>query len=1115
MFAAAALGGVMSGQDQDSLPGSCPFCSLQANHVAFQTDQVAAIFDAFPVTEGHLLVIPRRHVSRWDELSLQEKDALLAGVERGRALLKGQFDPDAFNVGYNDGSAAGQTVSHFHVHIIPRRTGDVADPRGGVRHVVPAKGNYLRPPEAPARPPPNLDLLTLAPHKQALIAGGEDPLLPHLVRHIDDANSVDIAVAFIMDSGARLLIPHLRDLLARGGRLRLITGDYLDVTDPLALRQVLDLEGEVERFVFDAGTQSFHLKSWIFHHADGEGLAIVGSSNISETALVRGIEWNYRACSSDTDGWRDVVTGFEALLRSASVGPLTHDWIDAYVLRRTRNPAPKAPALGVVVEPPPPPPEPHEVQVQALAALRRTREDGYSAGLVVLATGLGKTWLSAFDTQAPEFRRVLFVAHRDEILTQAIDTYRSCRPAARLGRYTGAEKDIDADVVFASIQTLGRSVHLEKFAADHFDYIVVDEFHHAAARTYRKLIDHFTPKFLLGLTATPERTDGGDLLSLCQENLVFRCDAFEAIEKELLSPFRYFGVPDEIDYENIPWRSSKFDEAALTAAVATQARAQNALEQYHKHRGTRTLGFCCSTIHADFMADYFRQAGLRAAAVHSGPSSAPRATSLEQLRDGDLDVLFAVDMFNEGVDVPSIDTVLMLRPTESAIIWLQQFGRGLRRAAGKSQLSVIDYIGNHRTFLTKVRALLGVDEGDRALSLALEKIRAGERIWPEGCEVTYDLEALDILQKLLRPTSAGDALEAFYRDFHLRHGVRPSATEALHAGFNPRSNGHGGWLTFVRQMGGLTDRERDVLVRHAGFLGNLERTSMTRSYKMLVLKAMQAADEFPGRIWINALSEGVRRLAAQNPVFAKDISVPIDRPADLRRLIENNPIQAWTGDGTRSEAYFRYKDGEFATTFTVSDSDRTALNDLTREVVDWRIAAYLARNEAEAEPADLPNLAMVAEEAATWTGPELWREYMREQIAPLYGLSFSTGSWNQGFVVKGRHVFLLVTLKKDDFIEDHRYDDRFLSPTRLRWHSQNKASPESRDGRIISGTEPEYNIHLFVRGSKKRGQVAAPFTYCGDVEFVRWEGSKPITVEWRLSTPVSEHLWRVWQVPIA
>uniref|UniRef100_UPI0025CCC168 DUF3427 domain-containing protein n=1 Tax=uncultured Phenylobacterium sp. TaxID=349273 RepID=UPI0025CCC168 len=305
----------------------------------------------------------------------------------------------------------------------------------------------------------------------------------------------------------------------------------------------------------------------------------------------------------------------------------------------------------------------------------------------------------------------------------------------------------------------------------------------------------------------------------------------------------------------------------------------------------------------------------------------------------------------------------------------------------------------------------------------------------------------------------------------------------------------------------------EVFVRHGGFLGNLERTAMPRSYKMLVLKAMQQGGEFPGGIWINTLTESVRRLASQNPVFARDISVPIDQQPGLRRLLEDNPIKAWTGESQTSEAYFSYRDGEFATTFTASDSDRSALNDLTRELIDWRIAAYLARTDGQEFAHDARALPMVAEDQAAWSGPELWREYMRERIPPLYGLTFSTGSWNQGFVVKGKHVFLLVTLKKDDFIQDHQYDDRFLSPTRLRWHSQNKTTPASRDGRIISGAEPGYEIHLFVRATKKRGPVAAPFFYCGEVEFVSWEGSQPITVEWRLTSPVPEHLRKVLDVP--
>jgi hypothetical protein len=230
---------------------------------------------------------------------------------------------------------------------------------------------------------------------------------------------------------------------------------------------------------------------------------------------------------------------------------------------------------------------------------------------------------------------------------------------------------------------------------------------------------------------------------LCDDNLVYHCDLFEGIEAGLLSPFRYLGVPDEVDYAQIPWRSAQFDPNALEAALATETRAQNALEQFHRHREGPAIGFCCSVRHAEFMAAHFGARGLRAVAVHSGPGSAPRATSLEQLGRGEIDILFAVDMFNEGVDVPNIGTVMMLRPTESAILWLQQLGRGLRRVEGKL-LRVIDYISNHRIFLTKLYALLAAGPGDRSLSQRLDQVLAGTLELPPGCSVTYDLRVVEM-----------------------------------------------------------------------------------------------------------------------------------------------------------------------------------------------------------------------------------------------------------------------------------------------------------------------------------------------------------------------------------
>ena len=1094
--------------------GNCPFCLPAEARVAFVTALTKGVWDAFPVTEGHLLIVPHRHVPSWGDLQPSEQAAMLDGVGRAQALITERFSTDGFNVGFNEGAAAGQTIPHFHIHVIPRRAGDMDDPRGGVRHVIPHKGNYLK--EAARGPSAASPLMMGTPHDRGLIAGGEDALIRHLLPHIDQARAVDLAVSFVLESGARLLQPHLQEFLNRSGRLRLVTSDYLDVSDPTALRRLLDLEGDAELLVFEADKVGFHPKSWVFHLEDQSGVAIVGSSNLSATALRTGVEWNYRVCSPDADqGWQDVLDGFEALLQRPEIRPLDHAWIDRYEQRRAKVPPPTTLLVDLAPEPDAPPPTPHAIQVAALEALEETRFKGFTAGLVVLATGLGKTWLSAFDTNRPEFKRVLFVAHREEILSQAMETYRRCRPKARFGRYSGSQKDLDADVLFASIQTLGKAAHLRQFSPDAFDYIVVDEFHHAAARTYRGLIEHFTPKFLLGLTATPDRMDGADLLGLCQENLVYRCDFLDGIEQKLLSGFRYMGVPDDVNYAQIPWRGSGFDEAALTQALATKARAQNALEQHQLHGGKRTLGFCCSQRHADFMADYFEQNGLRAVSVHAGPSSAPRASSLERLEAGELDAVFSVDMFNEGVDVPNIDTVLMLRPTESTVIWLQQFGRGLRRCEGKERLNVIDYIGNHRVFLTKARALLHCSEGDRALGLKLEALRRGEIKWPEGCEVTYDLKAFDLLAGLLRSSSRGDALEAYYLDFRERTGERPKALDIYHAGFNPRTTGHGGWLGFVDHHGDLSGAERQVLERHRSLLDTLATTQMTRSYKMLLVQAMQREGVFPGTIEIDQLAARMAQLAGRNPSLRRDISADLTNKTELRRMIEKGPVDAWVeGRGSSGRRYFTYQEGMFSTAFEATGVQRQSLNDLVEEIVDWRLADYLGSDPAEAEVG-------VAEEAGTpfegtlplaTQGASLWREYMRQEIPGLYGLKFSTGSWQQGFIVQGKQVFLLVTLKKDDLQAEHRYDDRFIEAGRFHWKSQNRTKQDSVHGRIISGEASGFTLHLFVRMEKKRGLKASPFVYCGVVQFDSWDGDNPIAVNWRLAEPVPTRLHRTFQI---
>ena len=912
----------------------CPFCAASDGDAFLHGPLVRALWDRYPVSAGHALVVPRRHVAGWFDATAEEQRALLEAVAAVRAEIERQHAPDGYNIGVNVGAAAGQTVPHLHLHVIPRYAGDVPDPRGGVRHVIPAKANYLAGP-----------LHDGAPHDRGVIRGGGDPLRDHLAAHLDRAVAVDIAVAFTMDSGVRVLEEYLRDVLTRGGRIRVVTGDYLGVSEPDALLRLLDLGDRAELRVYESAGTSFHPKSYVIHAADGTGTAFVGSSNLSRSALKSGVEWNYRVVTSrDGAGFRDVCAAFEALFQDPKTRPLDAEWIARYRARRQ----PPAPILtGVPAEPVSPPPPPNSVQREALARLAETRAGGNLAGLVVLATGLGKTWLSAFDTEQARAERVLFVAHRDEILDQAMRTYRTIRPRAALGKYTGSEKSPTADVLFASVQTLGRRTHLDRFAADHFDYIVVDEFHHASAATYRRLLDHFTPRFLLGLTATPERSDGADLLALCGGNLVYRCDLPEGVRRELLAPFDYYGVPDEVDYENIPWRSNRFDEEALTTALATRSRAENALDQLKRRGGTRTLAFCVSQRHADFMRRFFLDAGLRAAAVHAGPTSDPRAHSLERLQAGELDVLCAVDMFNEGVDVPDVDSLLMLRPTESQILWLQQFGRGLRVRPGK-RLKVIDYIGNHRSFLLKPRTLFQLGAGDTDVSYALRLIEEGRgaELLPPGCSVTYDLEAKEILRALLSPAAPRDALVAYYTSFRERTGVRPTASETYRDGFDPKAArpGYGSWHQFVRAMADLTGPDDDAEVRARAFLGQLEVTPMVRSYKMLVLLAMIAEGAFPGAVAIDRLTARVAVLARRSAALRTELGEALDDEGALRALLETNPIAAWTGGrGTGGEAFFSYDGERFATTLSVQPELREATAELTRELAEWRLANYLRR----------------------------------------------------------------------------------------------------------------------------------------------------------------------------
>ncbi|MBK1887307.1 MULTISPECIES: DUF3427 domain-containing protein [unclassified Marinobacter] len=794
-------------------------------------------------------------------------------------------------------------------------------------------------------------------HKQAatpdkLITGGKHQhFLPHLCASINKASEIDMAVAFVKSTGLKLLLPDLLNALGRDelpARVRVLTSDYMDITDPEALRSLMLLqERGAQVRVYESAGSSFHLKAYIFTYVGNEtarqGTAFIGSSNISRQALQDGLEWNYRVDYPSDNGFFEALSRFEELFRHRNTLPLSDGWIDEYEARRVLPPRPMEAGSHEVEDPP----EPTPVQTAALEALRETRSEGYSRGLVVLATGLGKTWLSAFDAAQMGARRVLFVAHREEILHQAAETFIRIRPKSRVGFYMGKQRDMAVDMLCASIQTLGKEAHLERFAPQHFDYIVVDEFHHAAAPTYHRLLSYFAPTFMLGLTATPDRTDRSDILSLCDDNLVYAHNLFEGIRSKLLAPFHYYGIfDDSVDYAEIPWRNGKFDPNQLAHKLATLGRARHAERVWQKHRQQRTLAFCVSINHADFMAEQFQKRGIAAAAVH-GRSELSRGEALEQLRSGELAILFSVDLFNEGVDLPTIDTVMLLRPTESKILFLQQLGRGLRKAEGKDKLVVLDFIGNHQGFLHKPQALMGADMNHRQLAQYARKAETQKLDLPDGCFINYDLQLIDFLKSL-----DGEGTEKDYRLLRDTLGRRPTLTEFYRFGASltqlRKQFGH--WFALVAHMEDLDETESKLVEQQTAFLTELEKTAMTKSFKMVLLEAFQELDGWRSPPELAALAsqslkvlQRRRSLLGELPGEMRENPEPKAWQAYWRR----NPVRAWIGENTKTAGFFKITEGHFTNAITLESDQIDTFTALVQELVDYRLASYEARSNIE------------------------------------------------------------------------------------------------------------------------------------------------------------------------
>jgi superfamily II DNA or RNA helicase/HKD family nuclease len=725
------------------------------------------------------------------------------------------------------------------------------------------------------------------------ITGIDNVLLTHLENSICDASSIRMIIAFLMESGARLIADQLVAAARRGIGIRILTGTYLAVTEPSAIYYLWDkLGAKVEIRFFNEPVRSFHPKAYLFEGWDDSEIYI-GSSNISRSALTHGVEWNYRLLrSQDPEGYDTFSQTFNDLFAHHAI-PVTEEILKKYALTwkkpqfvKTEGSAPVDIAK----------PEPFGAQLEALYYLNRAREEEIKKGMVIAATGVGKTYLAVFDSL--KFSKVLFVAHREEILQQAECSFRTVRPDAKIGYFTGDQKDTGIDICLATIQTIGRENHLQSFTPDYFDYIVLDEFHHVASASYQKLLAYFKPAFLLGLTATPYRSDNRDIYSFCDDNVIYEICLKDAINRDLLVPFKYYGIYDATDYSKIEIRNGQYVNEQLERELSRKERAGLILEKYRQLAGAKTMGFCVGIQHAEYMAEFFTKHGVKACAVHSGEIGSPfvceRNRAIEELEAGKVKAVFAVDLFNEGIDIPALDTVMFLRPTESFTVFMQQLGRGLRKSEHKDYLTVLDFIGNYR----RAHYIPSLLAGENPLNPKRSVNKPQDAEYPEGCQVQFDFQVLDLFALLAK----NDPLKKRMRDeyFRLKEDLqhRPSRTEMYESTDLPfREFLHESWLGFLKSLGELTPDETGWVQTPAWeFVREIERTPFTKAYKLPTIGALLADGAILPRVGLETIARNFYDFYHGNPLHQKDLCDQNNRDWrswDLFRfakLAKENPI---------------------------------------------------------------------------------------------------------------------------------------------------------------------------------------------------------------------------------
>lgn len=914
---------------------------------------------------------------------------------------------------------------------------------------------------APLIPLLDTTLLTNAP--------GEPRVGHQLLTEIDSADRIDVVMAFIRRSGIRPLLDALRRHCERRRPLRVLTTTYTGSTELDALRLLQGIGADV-RVSYDTTGTRLHAKAWLFHRSSGLGTVYVGSSNLTHAAQISGLEWNIRASGArNPDLVSKVAAVFEAYWEGGDFVPFE----DAEFAERVAGPKSTSGLLLAPIEI-----RLEPFQERLLEEIEVARERGRHRNLLVSATGTGKTVMAAVDYARLRERigrsRLLFVAHRQELLEQSQATYAQALREPGFGElWVGGRRPERWDHVFASIQSLSRN-SLADLAPDHFDVVVIDEFHHAAAKSYRVLLDHVAPRELLGLTATPERADGLPILDWFDGRIAAELRLWDAIDQGRLVPFEYYGLHDGMDLRQVPWRRGKgYDVAALSNVyTANDVWARLVLSQLEKHvdelDAVRALGFCVNVEHARFMARVFGEAGVPAVAVWGDSPEDERRAALDRLRRREIAVLFSVDLFNEGVDLPNVDTLLLLRPTDSPTLFLQQLGRGLRKHGEKATCLVLDFVGQHRRefrFDRRFQALLG---GSR--KHVTRQIEAGFPFLPAGCHMELEHRAREIVLEGIRravPSQWETKAQELRRLSEEGRGSLNAFLEASGLALEDVYTGNRGWSD-LKEAAGLSVQpsgpEEGVLRRACGRLLHIDDRERLEAYGDLL-----ASPSPPEVVDINSRSARLTRML---------VASVCDQSVNKDDSLENGIALLWQHPQVRDEL--------------------VELFDLLRDRIDHR--HYVLGN---------PHTEVPLRIHGRYSRLEILAAFRPEARAKV-------PAWQTGchWIPESRADLFAFTLDKTSgqFSPTTRYRDYAISRELIHWESQSITRAESETGRRYRdhGRMGSF-IMLFAR---ERADDRA-FWFLGPATYVRHEGERPMAITWRLQHPLPGDLYASFAAAVA